>query len=302
MSVVEKGKRVGLSILRYFRKLARSPTWTYLKRDKRAWGGIALIIVILGMAIFADFIAPFGINESAGARFLPPSRQFLFGTDDQGRDVFSRVIYGSRDSLEVAFLLLVVETSVGVLLGLMAGFYGGRVDELVMRAADIALSFPGLVLAAAFVGFFGGGIRNLIIALSLTGWAPLARITRAQTLSVKEEVYIESARAIGERDRTLAFKYILPNSISPIIVWATMIIPGAILLTASMSFLGLGVQKPSPAWGMMLYEATPFFRAAWWMAIFPGAAIMISVLGFNFLGDALRDALDPRLRAYRIEG
>jgi len=302
MSVVEKGKRVGSSISGYFHKLVRSPTWTYLKRDKRAWVGIALIIVIVGMAIFASFIAPYGINDSVGPRTMSPSRQFLFGTDDQGRDVFSRVIYGSRDSLEVALLLLVVETSIGIILGLVAGFYGGWVDELVMRAVDIALSFPGLVLAAVFVGFFGPGLRNLIIALSLTGWAPFARITRAQTLMVKEEVYIESARAIGEKDRTVIFKYILPNSMSPLIVMATMTIPAAILLTASMSFLGLGVQPPSPAWGMMLNEAMPFFRAAWWTAVFPGIAIMISVLGFNFLGDALRDALDPRLRMYRGEG
>ena len=297
MSAVEKGKRVGSSISGYFHGLVRSPTWTYLKRDKRAWVGFALIIVIVGMAIFASFIAPYGINDSAGPRLAPPSPEHLFGTDDQERDVFSRVIYGSRDSLQVALLLLVVETSIGITLGLVAGFYGGRVDELVMRAVDITLSFPGLVLAAAFVGFFGPGIRNLIIALSLTGWAPFARITRAQTLMVKEEVYIESARAIGEKDRTVMFRYILPNSMSPLIVMATMTIPAAILLTASMSFLGLGVQPPSPAWGMMLFEAMPVFRAAWWTAVFPGVAIMISVLGFNFLGDALRDAMDPRLRA-----
>jgi len=298
----EQIRRSRWSILRYIRKPARSPTWTYLKRDKRAWVGIALIIVIVGIAIFASFIAPYGINDSVGPIKAPPSRQFLFGTDGQGRDVFSRVIYGSWDSLEVALLLLVVETSIGIILGLVAGFYGGWVDELVMRAVDIALSFPGLVLAAVFVGFFGPGLRNLIIALSLTGWAPFARITRAQTLMVKEEVYVESARAIGEKDRTIIFKYILPNSMSPLIVMATMTIPAAILLTASMSFLGLGVQPPSPAWGMMLNEAIPFFRAAWWTAVFPGVAIMISVLGFNFLGDALRDALDPRLRAYRVEG
>jgi peptide/nickel transport system permease protein len=301
MSLLEKGKKIGSSISRYFFKLVRSPSWTYLKRDKRAWGGFALIIIIVGMAIFADFIAPFGVNEAVGRPKTPPGGRFLLGTDGEGRDVFSRLVYGSRDSLEVALLLLVVETSVGVTLGLMAGYYGGKVDELVMRAVDIALSFPGLVLAAAFVGFFGPGLRNLIIALSLTGWAPFARITRGQTLAVKEEVYIESARAIGERDRTIIFKYLLPNSVSPLIVMATMTIPAAILLTASMSFLGLGVQKPSSAWGMMLYEATDYFQEAWWTAVFPGVAIMVSVLGFNFFGDALRDALDPRLRAYRIE-
>jgi len=295
MSVIGKVKRVGSSISGYLRRLGRSPTWTYLKRDRRAWVGIALIIIIVGMALFASFIAPHGINDSVGPTLAPPG-QFLFGTDQQGRDVFSRVIYGSRDSLQVALLLLLVETSVGITLGLVAGFYGGWVDELVMRAVDVMLSFPGLVLAAAFVGFFGPGLRNLIIALSLTGWAPFARITRAQTLMAKEEVYVESARAIGEKDRTIIFRYILPNSASPLIVMATMTIPAAILLTASMSFLGLGVQPPSPAWGMMLFEAMPVFRAAWWTAVFPGIAIMVSVLGFNFLGDALRDAMDPRLR------
>lgn len=299
MSVIEKGRKVGSSILRYFRKLAHSPAWTYLKRDERAWVGFALVILVVGVAIFANFIAPYGINESVGDRLLPPGGRFILGTDSQGRDVFSRLIYGSRVALQVGLLLVAVEASVGVTLGLIAGYYGGKADELVMRAVDIALSFPGLVLAAAFVGFFGPGLRNLIIALSLTGWAPFARITRAQTLAIKEEVYVESARAIGERDRTLVFKYVLPNSASPLIVIATMTLPAAILLAASMSFLGLGVQKPSPAWGMMLSEARDHLREAWWPAVFPGVAIMITVLGFNFLGDALRDALDPRLREYK---
>jgi peptide/nickel transport system permease protein len=299
MSVVENGRKVGSSISRYFRKLARSPAWKYLKRDERAWAGLVLVVLVLGTAIFADFIAPYGINESAGDMHQSPSRQFLFGTDHEGRDVFSRVVYGSRIALEIGILLVVVEGSIGVTLGLMAGYYGGKVDELVMRAVDLALSFPGLVLAAAFVGFFGPGLRNLIIALSLTGWAGFARITRAQTLAIKEEPYVESARSIGERDRTIVFKYILPNGISPLIVIATMTLPAAILLAASMSFLDLGVQKPSPAWGMMLNEASDNLGTAWWPAVFPGLAIIITVLGFNFLGDALRDALDPRLREYK---
>ena len=304
MNVVEKGRKVGSSILRYFHKLARSPAWKYLKRDERAWVGFALVIFVVGTAIFAGFIAPYGINESVGDpphlyKHKPPSREFILGTDDQGRDVFSRLIYGSRIALEIGLLLVAVQASIGVTLGLIAGYYGGKADELVMRAVDIALSFPGLVLAAAFVGFFGPGLRNLIIALSLTGWAAFARITRAQTLAIKEEVYVESGRAIGERDRTLVFRYILPNSMSPLIVIATMTLPAAILLAASMSFLGLGVQKPEPAWGMMLFEASDDLREAWWPAVFPGVAIIITVLGFNFLGDALRDALDPRLREYK---
>jgi peptide/nickel transport system permease protein len=296
----EKGKKIGSSILKYFRKLARAPAWAYLKRDERAWVGLVLVVIVVGVAIFADFIAPYGTNETVGERNTPPGGSFILGTDDQGRDVFSRLVLGSRISLEVGLLLVAVEGSVGITLGLMAGYHGGKVDELVMRAVDIALSFPGLVLAAAFVGFFGPGLRNLIIALSLTGWAAFARITRAQTLAIKEEVYIESARAIGEKDRTVIFRYILPNGVSPLIVIATMTLPAAILLAASLSFLGLGVQKPSPAWGMMLSEARdPMMDGVWWPAVFPGVAIMITILGFNFLGDALRDALDPRLREYK---
>lgn len=299
MSVVEKGRKVGSSVSRFFRKLARSPAWKYLKRDERAWVGFVLVILVVGTAIFADFIAPYGINESVGDKHTSPSREFILGTDHEGRDVFSRLIYGSRIALEIGLLLVAVQASIGVTLGLIAGYYGGKADELVMRMVDLALSFPGLVLAAAFVGFFGAGLRNLIIALSLTGWAAFARITRAQTLAIKEEVYVESGRSIGERDRTLVFKYILPNSMSPLIVIATMTLPAAILLAASLSFLGLGVQAPEPAWGMMLNEARPNLREAWWPALFPGVAIIVTVLGFNFLGDALRDALDPRLREYK---
>ncbi len=303
MSVVEKGRKVGLSISGYFRKLARSPAWTYLKRDERAWIGFALVILVVGTAIFADFIAPYGINdrlieEAPFAR--PPGGAFILGTDSQGRDVFSRVIQGTRIALEIGLLLVALEAVIGVPLGLMAGYYGGKVDELVMRAVDVALSFPGLVLAAAFIGFFGSGLNNLIIALSLTGWAAFARITRAQALTIKEQPYVESARAIGEKDRTIISKYILPNGISPLIVIATMTLPAAILLASALNFMGLGVQEPTPAWGAMLTGArSEVLDGIWWTALFPGVAIIITVLGFNFLGDALRDALDPRLREYK---
>jgi len=285
---------------RFFHKLVRSPAWTYLKRDERAWAGFVLVAIIIGVTIFQDFIAPYGVNERAGAANTPPSSTYFFGTDSLGRDVFSRVVYGTRISLGVGLLLVVIEASIGVTLGIIAGYYGGKVDELVMRLVDIVLAFPGLVLAVAFVGFFGTGIRNLVIALAITGWASFARVTRAQALAIKERVYVESARAIGEKDRTIMFKYILPNSLSPLIVIATMTIPAAILLTASMSYLGLGVQPPDPAWGQMLFEATtPMKDGIWWPAVFPGVILMVTVLGFNFLGDALRDALDPRLREYK---
>ena len=294
-------------IMRFFRKLARAPAWIYLKRDERAWVGFILAAIIVTIAIFAGFIAPHGENERlvnepdpilGYAR--PPSTSFILGLDSQGRDVFSRVIYGSRVALEVGILLVALEGSVGIILGLIAGYYGGKIDEIVMRLVDVALSFPGLVLAAAFVGFFGTGLWKLIVALSLTGWAGFARITRAQVLAAKEEIYVESARAIGERDRTIIFKYIFPNSISPLIVIATMTLAAAIILATSMSFLGLGIQPPTADWGGMLTDArSEVLDGIWWTALFPGLAIIITVLGFNFLGDALRDALDPRLREYK---
>jgi peptide/nickel transport system permease protein len=260
------------------------------------------VILVVGVAIFADFIAPFDPDRIMGEGYqhLPPGGEFILGTDHLGRDVFSRLVYGTRIALEIGLLLVAVEASIGVTLGLIAGYYGGKADELVMRMVDVALSFPGLVLAIAFVGFFGPGLRNLVIALSLTGWAAFARITRAQALAIKEEPYVESARAIGEKDRTIVFKYILPNSISPLIVIATMTLPAAILLAASMSYLGVGVLPTESAWGIMLSDARdPIVDGMWWPAVFPGLAIIVTVLGFNFLGDALRDALDPGLREYK---
>ncbi len=299
-SILRAGKE---KITRPFRKLAHAPAWAYLKRDERAWVGFAIVAIVVGTAIFASFIAPYEENEhiifeKPYAR--APSSSFVLGTDTIGRDVFSRVVLGSQTALLVGILLVSLEGSVGVFLGLIAGYYGGKVDGIIMRLVDVALSFPGLVLAAAFVGFFGVGLWKVIIALSLTGWAGFARITRGQVLARKEEVYVESARAIGEKDRTIIFRYIFPNCISPIIVLATMTMAAAIILSTSMSFLGLGVQVPHADWGWMLQDARDFVTdGIWWAAVFPGLAIMITVLGFNFLGDALRDALDPRLREYK---
>ena len=292
---------------RLFQKLARTPAWIYLKRDERAWVGFALATIVLGMAIFADFIAPYEENEKVISEehptlgfARPPSGSFILGVDSLGRDVFSRLVYGSQTALLVGVLLVMVEGTVGIILGLIAGYYGGKVDEIIMRLVDVALSFPGLVLAAAFVGFFGTGLWKVIVALSLTGWAGFARITRGQTLATKEEVYVESARAIGEKDRTIVFKYIFLNCVSPLIVLATMTLAAAIILATSMSFLGLGVQVPHADWGGMLTDARfEVYDGIWWTALFPGLAIIITVLGFNFLGDALRDALDPRLREYK---
>lgn len=246
-------------------------------------------------------IAPYSANEQAGGQYIEPGSDYLMGTDQLGRDVFSRLVHGSRTALKTGFLLVALEGSVGIFLGLIAGYFEGKADEVIMRIADIALSFPGLVLAAAFVGFFGSGLRNLIIALSLTGWAPFARMTRGKVLEIKAEEYVDAARSIGEKDRNIVLKYILPNSSSPLIVQATTTFPAALIMAASLSFLGLGVQPPTPSWGFMLSEAQSAAQSGfWWPAVFPGFAIIVTVLGFNFLGDALRDAIDPSLREYEI--
>lgn len=285
----------------FLRKLKKSPAFNYLKRDERAWFGLAVIITVVGVAIFAPLVAPYEINEQPGKANQPPSSKYLLGTDGNGNDVFSRLIYGSRVALKVGFLLVALEGGVGILLGLLAGYLGGNVDELIMRIADVALAFPGLVLAAAFVGFFGSGLENLIIALSLTGWAPFARMTRGKVLDIKQEDYVKAAKGIGEKDRNILFKYLLPNASSPLIVQATTTFPAALIMGASMSFLGLGVQPPTASWGYMLNQAqNGILSGYWWSAVFPGIAIIITVLGFNFLGDAFRDAIDPSLREYQI--
>lgn len=290
-------KNVGGGIYGYLKRRSRSPTFRYLKRDKRAWVGLGIVLAIIAVAIFADFIAPHDPEvQRLEEKLLPPGGKYPLGTDDLGRCIFSRIIYASRIALTIGILLVTVEAAIGVPYGLIAGYRGGKVDGVMMRIVDAVIAFPGLVLAVAFVGFFGPGLYNLVIALSITGWAGYARLTRGQTLAVKEEVYIEAARAIGEKDRNIILRYVLPNIVSPLIVLATMTLPAAILLSSAMSFLGLGIMPPTPDWGAMLREHSRFLAEMPWMSIFPGIAIIVTVLGFNFLGDALRDAFDPRLR------
>jgi peptide/nickel transport system permease protein len=290
-------RRVGSRVRGYLVRIRRSPALRYLKRDVRAWVGLGIVLAIVGIAIFADFIAPHDPEtQYLEKKLLGPCREFPLGTDDVGRCIFSRIIYGSRIALTIGILLVSVEAAIGVPFGLIAGYRGGRVDEVMMRIVDAVIAFPGLVLAIAFVGFFGPGLYKLVIALSITGWAGYARLTRGQVLAVKEEVYVEAAKAIGERDSSIILRYVLPNIISPLIVLATMTLPAAILLSSAMSFLGLGVQPPTPDWGAMLREHSKFLAERPLMSVYPGVAIIITVLGFNFLGDALRDAFDPRLR------
>jgi len=275
----------------------RSPAFRYFKRDIRAKVGLAIVLLVVFTAIFASFVAPHDpIDQHLEDRFQGPSWKYLMGTDWAGRCIFSRVIYGTRYALTIGILLVVVQASVGVPLGLLAGYRGGKVDNLIMRIVDATLAMPGLIIALAFVAVFGPGLYMIIIALAITGWAGYARLMRGQALAVKGEVYIEAARAIGEKDRTIVSRYVLPNAISPLIVMMTMTLPAAILIASAMSYLGLGVMPPEPEWGAMLYQSSRYLWENPLESIFPGIAIIVVVLGFNFLGDALRDAFDPRLR------
>lgn len=272
-------------------------TWNGLKKNKLAMVGLALIILLIIMAVFADFIAPYGVDDQdLTMKFQAPSAAHIFGTDDFGRDVFSRVIYGSRYSLAIGACAAILSAAVGMLIGSVAGFYGGKADNLLMRFIDIMLAIPSTLLGISIVAALGNGIRNVIIAVAIGAVPAYARIVRASILSVKEQEYIEAARSIGASDFRIIMRHILPNCLAPIIVQITMSVAKAILEASSLSFIGLGVQPPSAEWGAMLSAARPYFRSYWWVMTFPGLAIMMIIFGLNLFGDGLRDALDPRLK------
>lgn len=257
--------------------------------------GLIVVALLLFTAIFADFIAPYEpAAQNYEALKEPPSLNHPFGTDQYGRDVFSRVVYGSRYAVFLGVVIVGIEMALGVTLGLIAGYYGGLVESTIMRVVDIALSMPALVLALAIAGMLGGGLFPLIVAVSLVGWRGFARLVRGDVKSVMEEEYIDSAEAAGLSDFRTITRYVLPNAASSIIVYATLTIPTVILWSAGLSFLGMGVQPPKPEWGAILAAGRGEIDSAWWIATFPGLAIMVTVIGFNGLGDGLRDALDPR--------
>jgi peptide/nickel transport system permease protein len=257
--------------------------------------GLIVVALLLFTALFADFIAPYEpAAQNYEALKQPPSLDHPFGTDQYGRDVFSRVVYGSRYAVFLGVVIVGIEMALGVTLGLVAGYYGGLVESTIMRVVDIALSMPALVLALAIAGMLGGGLFPLIVAVSLVGWRGFARLVRGDVKSVMEEEYIDSAEAAGLSDFRTITRYVLPNAASSIIVYATLTIPTVILWSAGLSFLGMGVQPPKPEWGAILAAGRGEIDSAWWIATFPGLAIMVTVIGFNGLGDGLRDALDPR--------
>jgi peptide/nickel transport system permease protein len=267
------------------------------RRNRMAMVGLAFIILLGLMAIFANLIAPFEYAERTSEFRAPPSRDHLFGTDDIGRDIFSRVIYGARVSLKIGILATGLALLIGVLFGAMAGFFGGATDTLMMRFTDIFLSIPYIVLAIAIATIFGRSENAIILVLGLTGWLAICRIVRASFLSLKQQEYVEAAHAQGFTRRRVMFGHVLPNALQPIIVYGTVSIGGVILAEAALSFLGVGPQSPTPAWGLMVAEAgAGSLASAPHVLFFPAFAIFLTVLAFVLIGDGLRDALDPKLK------
>ncbi len=271
--------------------------WKGFRRNKLAMIGMGIVLFFILLAIFAGVIAPEGINEQKLAeRLQSPSASHWFGTDDFGRDILSRIIYGARISLWVGFFAVLGSAAIGSLLGMVAGYYGRLVDTFISRIFDIMLAFPSILLAIAVVAVLGPSLRNALIAIAIINIPNFGRLVRSRVLSVKQEEYVMAARAVGMKDSRIIFHHVLPNSLAPIIVQGTLAIATAILEAAALSFLGLGAQAPQPEWGKMLADSRSYIIQAPWTVFFPGLAIMLTVLGFNLLGDGLRDALDPKMK------
>lgn len=267
------------------------------RRNRMAVGGAIFVLFFAVVAIFAPFLAPHDpVQSNVRNRLQLPSREHLLGTDSLGRDMLSRVIYGSRISLLIALLAVALSVSIGILIGALAGYYGGIIDSIAMRFVDILLAFPSLFLILTLVALLGPSIWVLIVVMGGLGWTGISRIVRAEFLKLREQEFTEAARALGVGNTRIIFRHLLPNTIAPIIVAVTLGIPGVILGESALSFLGLGVLPPQMSWGTLINLGMPFFRTAWWLPLFPGTAIFLCVLGYNFLGDGLRDALDPRLK------
>ncbi len=272
--------------------------WRRLKKSKTAVIGIAIILMFICMSLFANVIVDHdqAFKMNVVERLQGPSSTHWFGTDDLGRDVFSRVVLGTRISLYVGVISVSIALTFGGTLGAIAGYYGGKIDNVIMRVLDILLAIPTILLAITIVASLGASILNLMIAIGISNIPGFARVVRASVLSVKDQEYIEAAKAIGAKDHTIIMKHVLPNSMAPIIVYTTLKVATAIMATASLSFIGLGVQPPTPEWGSMLAGGRAYIRDNMYLVLFPGLAIVLSVLSLNLIGDGLRDALDPKLR------
>lgn len=274
----------------------RDVVWQRLKANRMAMAGAAIVLLMFVMATLAAVVGgdPAAINIDHS--LLPPSWQYPLGTDDLGRDVLLRMLYGARISLLVGFVAVGISTLIGIFLGAVAGFYGGWVDTVLMRFVDIMLCFPTFFLILAVIAFLDPSIWNIMIVIGLTSWMGVARLVRAEFLSLRQRDFVQAAKALGASDSRLIFYHILPNALSPVLVSATLGVAGAILTESALSFLGIGVQPPTPSWGNMLIVGKQTLGSAWWLSVFPGLAILVTVLGYNLLGEGIRDALDPRLK------
>lgn len=265
--------------------------------NKLAVFSAILILVFLILAVLAPVLTPYSFDEQdLLARLAAPSSKHLLGTDELGRDVLTRLLYGARVSLAVGIIPTVISMMIGMVLGMVSGYVGGMVDAVIMRLADVVLSFPSLLLAMVIMYTLGDGITSIFIALAITNWAGVARVVRSETLSLREAEYVEAARSMGVKDFVIIFRHILPNCIPSLIVMFTLDVPSAILSESSLSFLGIGVQLPNSSWGLMVNMGRTYLYNAPWLSLVPSAAIMLVVLAFNFLGDGLRDVLDPHLK------
>jgi peptide/nickel transport system permease protein len=268
---------------------------TRFLQNKLALTGLFFIILLAAAALLAPFISRYDPSaQNLSERLLAPSHKFILGTDDLGRDVLARMIYGIRISLSVGIIAVGISTVIGTILGITSGYFGGWADSLIMRFVDVMLCFPTFFLILLVIAFLEPSIYNIMIVIGITSWPGLTRLVRAEVLSIREREYIQSAEILGLSHPRIFFVHILPNVISPVIVTATLGIGAAILTESGLSFLGLGVQPPAPSWGQMLTTGKEYIYFAWWLSFFPGAAILVTVLAFNLLGEGLRDVLDPR--------
>ncbi len=289
------------SAVRALRRLAEF--WRRFRKNRLAVVGAFLVLAFLAVAVFAPALAPHDPGRgNLRARLLPPAwmpggdPRYFLGTDELGRDLLSRILYGSRVSLYVGLMVVVVATSIGTAAGLLSGYFGGHLDALIQRLVDVLLAFPYLVLAVALMAVMGPGLTNLMLALLYKEWVYPARVVRAEVLAARSQEYVEAARAVGAGHGHILFREILPNVLSSVLVVSTLRVAWIMLMEASLSFLGLGVQPPTPAWGSMVSAGRDYLFQAWWISTFPGLAILLTVLGVNLLGEGLRDALDPRLK------
>ena len=274
--------------------------WQALAKNRLSWIGLGLLLVIVLAAVFAPWLAPHDpLQQNIAYRLEPPSAEFWLGTDSYGRDVLSRLVYGARVSLLVGFVAILIAMCIGSALGILAGYLGGLVDQLIMGLVDVLLSFPTLLLGLMVAAMLGASLENLIIAIAITEIAPFVRVARAPTIALKQRDFVEAGRALGYGPLRLMGVHILPNMVSDVVVLGSLWMASAIRTEASLSFIGLGVPPPAATWGSMIREGFENILDAWWLTVFPSVAILLTVLALNLLGDALRDAIDPKLRSER---